>query len=124
MFIESYNKNTQYLVTLDKATIMMDEGHAQAQVTAVQIKLPPYWPADPQVWLTQVKAQFSTQGINSQQTKFDYIVSLLAPEIATEVRDLILQPLEDTPYDKQKEQLIKRTATSEQKHLQQLFNAE
>ena len=48
----------------------------------------------------------------------------LAPEFATEVRDLILQPPEATPYDKFKEQLIKHTAASEQRRIQQLFNVE
>jgi len=41
-----------------------------------------------------------------------------------EVRDLILQPPDATPYNKLKEQLIKHTAASEQCRLQQLFNAE
>jgi len=91
----------------------MTEEHGR--VTVVQIKLPPYWPADPQVWFAQVKAQFTTRGITAQRTKFDYIISLLTPELTTEVRDLVLQPPDDTPYDKIKEQLIKCTAASEQK---------
>ena len=88
----------------------------------VQIKLPPYWLADPQIWFAQVEAQFTTCEINSQRTKFDYIFSSLAPEIATEVQDLILQPPDDTPNGKLKQQLIKYTAASEQKCLQQLFH--
>ena len=48
----------------------------------------------------------------------------LSPGIATEVCDLILAPPTDTPYDKLKEELIKRTSASEQKRLQQLLNAE
>ena len=48
----------------------------------------------------------------------------LSSEIATEVRDLILTPSAENPFDTLKEQLIKRTTASEQKRLQQLLNAE
>ena len=41
------------------------------------------------------------------RTKFDHVVALLSPGIATEVRDLTLTPPTDNP------QLIKWTAASE-----------
>ena len=95
-----------------------------AAVATVSVKLPPFWPSDPEIWFAQVEATFTTRRITSQKTKFDYVIASLTPEVATEIRDLILRPPDTTPYTILKEQLIQRTATSEQHCLQQLFNAE
>lgn len=90
-------------------------------VAPVSIKLPPFWPADPQVWFAQVEAQFGTRGITVQRTMFNYVVASLSQEIATEVRDLILRPPDEEPYEVLKKQLISRTAVSEQRRLQHRY---
>ena len=86
----------------------------------MSITLPPFWPADLQVWLVQVEAQFSTHHITNQRTCYDYVVAALAPGLVTEVRDFLLAP----PDNALKAQLIQRIAASDQRRLQQLFTAE
>ena len=97
---------------------------ASSTISAVAIKIPPFWPADPQLWFAQVEAQFNTRNITAERTRFDYVVASLAPEFSLEVRDLILAPPDRHPYSTLKDQLIKRTAASEQRRLQQLLTAE
>ena len=95
-----------------------------AHIAAVQIKLPPFWPKDPELWLAQIEAQFSTRGITVSKTKFDHIVSCLSPEFATEVRDLLLHPPSENPYEMLKEQLTKQMSDSEQRRIKEPLSAE
>ena len=84
------------------------EGHAPpAQFPAVQIKLPLFWLKDPALWFAQIKTQFLTRGITVLKTKLDHVVSFLAPEYATEVKDLLLEPPGEQPYETLKAQFTK-----------------
>ena len=91
----------------------MTEETGQPQLAAISVKLPPFWPSDPQLWFAHVQAQFSTRKIMNQRTMFHYVIASLALEFAAEIRDLILTPPAETPYDILKETLIKRTAASD-----------
>ena len=97
---------------------------AGAAVSTVSLKLPSFWPADPELWFAQVDAQFRTKKITSQSTKLEHVIASLSPQYATEVRDLILKPPATNPYDKLREELVKCTTASKQCRLQLLFNAE
>lgn len=88
------------------------------------LHLPPFWNNDPQLWFGQVEAQFTARHLTSQATKFGHVLAALPPEVALEIRDIILSPPAERPYDVLKEELIRRTAASEQRRLHQLLNAE
>ena len=96
---------------------------APQQVSAVSVKLPPLWCSDPQLWFAQVEAQFLLRSISAQRTKFDHMVAALAPEVATEVCDIILNPPSSEPYNELREQLIRRTSQFERRRIQQLLHS-
>ena len=81
---------------------------AALTIAAVSVKLPPFWPQDPEVWLMQVEAQFANKGTTVQKS----VISLLSPDVTMEVRDLLLKPPTDNPYNMLLAQLIKCTAAS------------
>jgi len=93
-------------------------------ISAVSLKIPPFWASDPEVWFAQVEATFTTRGISVQKTKFDHVIASLTPEVAMEVRDLILQPPVVDPYDVLRRELTQRTGKSKQHRLQQLLTVE
>lgn len=93
-------------------------------VAALTCKLPDFWAADPLIWFAQVDAIFANQSITNQVTRFHHVVAHLPAHIAMEVRDIILAPPVDQPYDKLKSELIARTSASERKRLQQLLSTE
>ena len=102
-------------------------GHSVTDIAAVALKLPRFWSADPQVWFAQVESQFFTRKITNcnQDTKFHHIVASLTPEVAVGISDLIInKPPDNANYDALKNTLIRRTAASRTRRLQQLLSAE
>lgn len=97
---------------------------AHIDTITTALHLPPFWANDPVLWFGQVEAQFTARHITSQATRFGHVLAALPPEVALEIRDLILTPPTERPYDVVKEELIRRTACSEQRRLQQLLHAE
>ena len=88
----------------------VDQAPPLPVTSAISIKLAPYWPSDPALWFSQVEAQIRTRAITSELTKYAYVVGSLQPEVAQEVRDLLINPPAETPYIKLKTELVKRTS--------------
>nr|XP_037270505.1 uncharacterized protein LOC119162138 [Rhipicephalus microplus] len=82
-------------------------------VCRVAVKLLPFWAEAPDVWFTQVKAQFSTARITQDRTRYDYVVAHLDSRYGAEVRDILANPLADDCYLHLKRELIRRLSPSQ-----------
>ena len=103
-----------------KLTLQQSKDH----VGAIRVKLPPFWPSDPELWFAQAEGQFEAAAITTEQTKFIYMQSSLDQEDAREVRDIILSPPNFNPYTHLKTELIARLGASSQQRIRRLLTDE
>lgn len=94
---------------------------ANQELCRVGVRLPPFWPEDPEFWFAQIEGQFALSGITSDVTKFHYVISHLDHQYSREVRDIIIAPPENGKYLKLKAEMIKRLTASQEKRVQQLL---
>lgn len=93
-------------------------------VNRVAVRLPPFWPEDPEVWFTQAESHFHVSGIKDDATKFHIILSQLDQRYAKEIKDVIQSPPKTDKYNKLKSELIKRLSISREQQISQLLSHE
>ena len=95
---------------------------ATPTISAVAIKLPTFWTAEPEVWFTQVEAQFDTRNITADSTRFSYVVAALDTSTASEVKAVLLHPPSADRYTVLKAALIKAFGRSQAQKDNELLN--
>ena len=93
-------------------------------VNRVAVRLPPFWPEDPEMWFVQIEQQFALSDITSEHTKFSYVVGNLEPKYASEVRDVLTNPPTQNRYTKLKTELIKRLSETQENKVRRLLEHE
>ncbi|CAH2087681.1 unnamed protein product [Euphydryas editha] len=90
-------------------------------ICRVGVRIPPFWPEEPEIWFAQVEGQFAISGITSDTTRFNYVIGHLDPQYSKEVKDIIIAPPVENKYERLKFELIKRLTASKEKKVQQLL---
>lgn len=93
-------------------------------VNRVAMRLPPFWPDDPEIWFGQAEAQFHVSGIKDDATKFYSVVAQLDHRYAREIKNLIKNPPPTNKYLKLKTELTKCLSVSRQQQITQALSNE
>ena len=93
-----------------------------AQLNAVSIKLPQFWPDKTRFWFAQAEAQFETRNITNEKTKFNHVVLVLDSKTATQALDIIETPDPVNPYTVLKERLTKAYSLSDSERAGRLID--
>ncbi|GBL64082.1 hypothetical protein AVEN_185981-1 [Araneus ventricosus] len=91
------------------------------------VVIPPFIQPDPSLWFHMLESTFelaSPKPITESKTKYNYVVAHLPPEIATVVRDVIIQPDSSDPYADLKIKIIDRCSESKTQEIRRLLAGE
>lgn len=94
------------------------------QINRIAMRMPPFWPEEPELWFAQLESQFQISGITQEPTKYAYALSQLDTKYALEIKDVITNPDIDNRYTEMKRCLIQRLATSQEQRTKQLLEHE
>lgn len=92
-------------------------------VNAVQLKLPPFYRKDTEVWFNLIETQFALHNITTEPTKFNHLCSVLDAEVASRVRTKILNPPENDKYKSLKSAIINAYGESDHAKMTRLMTA-
>lgn len=94
---------------------------ANGRINTIQIKIPPFWKADPELWFLQVEAQFATASIRADLSKYNHIVGKLDTDTLTAVSDIVKNPPDANKYQALKTRLTNQFMESDRQKLKTLF---
>lgn len=93
-----------------------------AAISGVSVKIPPFWPRNPQLWFVQVESQFITRGITSDTTKYYHVLASIESTVLEQISDFVLNPPSTDKYLSLKALLIKEYTDSQEKQVKILLN--
>ena len=112
------------MATVDERIAALENAlkESEAKVTAVTVKLPPFWPDKAVLWFAQAEAQFLLRGITQDKTKFAHVMTMLDSSTAEHVMDVIQNPPENDSYGTLKTRLTGAYAITEDERAERLLN--
>ncbi|KAJ8939265.1 hypothetical protein NQ318_015223 [Aromia moschata] len=86
------------------------------------LKSPPFWISKPEIWFTQVEAQFNVAKLTNDRKRYDQVLAELPLEVIDNIYDVLSNPPADNLYTHLKHVILIRLSSSEEKRLDDLLS--
>jgi len=101
---------------------MANSESAAREVGRISIRPPQFSKEKPAIWFIQMEAQFATNGITQDITKYYHALQALDASVLAEVSELVINPPESGKYEALKARILSEFQESEEKRLKTLLN--
>ena len=111
---------------MSQATAAIDEPARSTEqtlhVTAVTVKLPPFYTSNARFWFAHAEQQFFFKNITADDTKFGHLVTAIQEDVALKVMEAIESPPDGRKYDNLKDELLRQFTLSPAEMAETLLN--
>jgi len=105
-----------------KEAIIIDD--EETHISKIAVRIPPFWPEEPELWFMQLEGQFTLCGITDDEARYAHVLSKIEPKQAREIKDVITRPPTTDKYKTLKRTLIQRLTDSQEQRIRQLLERE
>ena len=89
-----------------------------------KFKIATFYASDVELWFNQIETQFALHQINDDDERYSLTCAALSGEIASDVRDVLLQPFRSNKYDSLKAILIERRGLTTPERVNKVISGE
>jgi len=105
-----------------EGTILIEDD--ESRMAKIAIRIPPFWPEEPELWFTQLEGQFTLCGVTDDESRYAHVLSKIEPAQAREIKDVITRPPATDKYKALKKVLIQRLTDSQEQRIRKLLEQE
>lgn len=95
---------------------------AGVAVHSVSVKVPPFWRERPDLWFSQIEAQFSVANVVADITKFNIVVAAIENNVLSQIADAVINPPATDKFGNLKRCIIERFSESDHQKIQKLLS--
>ncbi|GFU38010.1 uncharacterized protein NPIL_365141 [Nephila pilipes] len=99
-----------------------EDSEAAINIARVSVKVPPFWRANLEIWISQMESQLLLGGITIDITKFHHLISALQRKELDIVGDIVLTPPAEKPYTALRTRLCSQYADSEEQRIRDIIS--
>ena len=89
-----------------------------------KFRIATFYASDVELWFNQIETQFALHQIDDDDERYSLTCAALSGEIASDVRDVLLQPFRSNKYDSLKAILIKRRGLTTPERVDKVISGE
>ena len=92
---EEYQRLKADFAQIARARLM----NSHSRTYEFSLKIATFYASDVELWFNQIETQFALHQINDDDERYSLACAALSGEIASDVRDVLLQPFRSNKYD-------------------------